>query len=99
MDRETVLQALRQAGVEVDTGPLPAERGEKLTKADLYALGLSGGTGSTARRKALLERLRLPEHLTSNALLDVLNALYTPQELRLHILNTDGGNDTDKQHT
>ena len=48
-----------------------------VTKADLFALGLTGGTGSAARRQALLRQLDLPEHLTPNALLEALNLLYT----------------------
>ncbi len=47
-----------------------------LTKADLYAAGLSGRPDSGARRLALLRRLELPEHLTANGLLAVLNACY-----------------------
>ncbi len=47
-----------------------------LTKADLFAAGLSGRPDSGARRLALLRRLELPEHLTANGLLAVLNACY-----------------------
>lgn len=54
---------------------------EKLSKADLFALGLSGGTGSAVRRQALLKRLELPEHLNANGLLEALNLLYSREEL------------------
>ena len=47
-----------------------------ITKADLFALGLTGGTDSGERRRALLRRLELPEHLTANGLLEALNLLY-----------------------
>ena len=36
---------------------------------------------SAERRAALLKRLDLPGHLTPNALLDVLSALFTREEL------------------
>ena len=39
--------------------------------------GITGGTGSAARRQVLLRHLDLPEHLTPNALLEALNLLYT----------------------
>ena len=37
----------------------------------------SGGPGAAERRGMLLKKLDLPEHLSPNALLPVLNALYT----------------------
>ena len=48
---------------------------------DLFALGLSGGEGSAERRRRLLKRLDLPEHLTSNGMLEALNLLFTREEL------------------
>ena len=52
----------------------------RVTKADLAALGLSGGADSAARRKALQKKLALPENLSANALLDAVNSLYTRDE-------------------
>lgn len=72
--------ALRRAGATfLDEASVPAEGA--LTKADLYALGLSGGPGSAQRRQALLRHLELPEHLPANGMLEVLNALFTRAEL------------------
>lgn len=48
-----------------------------ITKADLYAAGLSGTINSADNRRKLIAALELPEKLSPNALLDVLNALYT----------------------
>lgn len=67
-----LLEALQRAGASVDDGTASAPR---ITKADLYARGLSGGADSASRRRALQKRLELPEHLSADALLDVLNAL------------------------
>jgi ribonuclease M5 len=52
------------------------------TKADLFAAGLSGGEGSAQRRLELLKRLELPEHMSANALLAVLNGCYTAEEVK-----------------
>ncbi|MCD7821728.1 MAG: DUF4093 domain-containing protein [Clostridiales bacterium] len=54
--------------------------GREITKLDLYQAGLSGGADSARRRKALLQTLDLPEHLTANALVPVLNTLMTYEE-------------------
>lgn len=87
--RPQVLEAaLRRAGATIlDEPPRPEEPG-RLTKADLFALGLTGGANSAARRRELCWALELPEHLSANALLDVLDALCTREELERLL---DGG--------
>jgi len=79
--KEGKLEALRCAGatIEGEDAPLP---GARITKADLYAAGLTGGADSRAARQRLLEQLDLPEHLSTNALLEVLNALMTREAFR-----------------
>ena len=75
-------QALRRAGATFGDGFGPdGPGGRPITKADLYALGLSGGPGAAQARQALLRRLDLPEHLTANALVEVLNTVCTYEEL------------------
>ena len=56
-----------------------------LTKADLYADGLSGGLGSAERRCAVAERLSLPKNLSPNAFLAAVNLLCTEEEYRAAI--------------
>ncbi len=51
-----------------------------LTKADLYALSLSGREDSAARRTALAGALSLPASLSANALLEAVNLLVTKEE-------------------
>lgn len=78
MRPQVLLESLRRAGatfLDEQDQALPPK--EPITKADLFALGLTGGTGSAARRQILLRHLDLPEHLTPNALLEALNLLYT----------------------
>lgn len=82
MRRSVLLEALRRAGATfLDGEGEPVERGEPITKTDLFLLGLTGGRDSAARRQALLRRLDLPEHLTANGLLEALNLLYSREEL------------------
>lgn len=80
MSRETILGALRRAGASFEDENEPTRTGALMTKADLYTLGLSGLPGSAERRSALLKQLDLPEHLSPNGLLDVLNVLFTREE-------------------
>lgn len=80
MRPEVLLDVLRRAGATFLGDDVPAHY-TPLTKADLFALGLTGRLDSAVRRSALLKHLDLPEHLTSNAMLDVLSALYSKTEL------------------
>lgn len=71
---------LRRAGATFLGADAAAVSGPPLTKADLFAAGLSGGAGSAEKRKALLKKLELPEHMSANALLAVLNGCYSRGE-------------------
>ena len=82
MKPEVLLEALRRAGATfLDEAGESGPAKEPITKADLFTLGLTGGPDSTAKRKALLNRLELPEHLTANGMLEALNLLYDRAEL------------------
>ena len=90
MRPEVLEAALRRAGATFldETGEAAPKR-QAITKADLMALGLSGGPGAAERRKELLHRLELPERLSPNALLEVLNALFTFGELEDTVRGAD----------
>ena len=82
MKPEVLLAALERAGATFLDGEeecVPAK--EPITKADLFALGLTGGLDSAAKRQALLKKLDLPEHLTANGMLEALNLLYDREAL------------------
>ena len=79
MRPQVLLDALIRAGATMDERPA-AESAARITKADMYKCGLSGGTGSREKRAALIKRLDLPEKLSADALLDVLNAIMTREE-------------------
>ena len=74
MSVEVLRRSLTAAGATID-GSCGMEYGT-LTKADLFALGLSGTPNSGENRMKLIRTLELPEKLSPNALLDVLNAMY-----------------------
>ncbi len=73
-----IIRAVEQSGALADALP---DR-HSITKTDLFELGLSGGAGSSQKRLALLRELSLPAHLSSNALLDVLNCITDLDALR-----------------
>lgn len=79
MSREIILEALRASGATVEgEAELPVSQ---ITKQDMAALGLSGGQDSGEKRRRLLKKLELPEHMSANAMLQALNILYNLEEL------------------
>ena len=86
MKPDVLLETLRRAGatfLDETEEPLPTK--EPITKADLFALGLTGGPDSASKRQALLKKLELPEHLTANGMLEALNLLYDRDSLQLFL--------------
>lgn len=55
--------------------------GKNITNLDLYELGLVGTKDAHSKRKALLKALDLPEHISSKAMLDILNKCFSKDEL------------------
>lgn len=53
---------------------------EEITKADMFACGLTGGEGSAEKRDELAVSLGLPRKMTPNALLSALNVLLSKEE-------------------
>ena len=83
MPPEVLEQVLRRAGATfLEESSAQVENTPALTKADLFAAGLTGGADSAQRRLALLKELSLPEHMSANALLAVLNGCYSREEAR-----------------
>ena len=76
-DNEIILEAAKRAGMLSEITEAPKR---KISKTDLFNLGLSGGEGAQEKRKSLLSYLKLPTLLTANSLLDILNSLYSYDE-------------------
>ena len=79
MTPQVILDCLKRAGATIDGEVIEAP--EQISKQDMFELGLSGGQNSKEKRLQLLKKLDLPEHMSSNAMLDALNMLYTKDSL------------------
>lgn len=80
MRPEVLERSLRSAGATILGEEVPEQPRRHITKMDLYQDGFSGRPDSGEKRKALLRRLELPEHLTAKALPQVLDSLLTYEE-------------------
>ena len=62
-----------------------------ITKQDFYSDGLSGSHNSSAKRAELLKYLDLPENMTVNAMLDIMNAFMTYDDYKTALSECETG--------
>lgn len=86
---DIIIDALRKAGCTIDGSSEAPGEGRKITKADLYKAGLSGGDGSRERRNMLASSLGIPMKISANMLLDILNRLLDYDEFCEIVQNID----------
>lgn len=79
---EIIMNAIARsgAGCELNKGNVRTQ--SEITKADLFELGLTGCENAAENRDRLKKKLSLPENMTSNSMLAVLNCIMTKQELK-----------------
>ena len=65
------------------------ENTQKVTKLDFYLDGLSGKPQSEEKRKKLQRMIGVPSNISSNALLDAINHLYSYEEYKELIKQTE----------
>ncbi len=74
---EVLLASFRKCGVTAEEGAAPREL---ITNLDLYEAGLSGRENSREKRRLLLQKLALPERLSTGNLVKVLNCFVSKEE-------------------
>lgn len=79
MDEDVLIEAFKKSGIDFSSEP---RRRRDITKMDLFEDGLSGGANSSEKRAELLKILGLPELLTANAMLEVLNSMLTREQYK-----------------
>lgn len=76
MSSQVILRALDRAGVTSAKSLCE----NPVTTVDFYDLGLTGGVGSKAKRKALCSALDLPEFLSVSSLISCINNAMTKED-------------------
>ena len=77
MDTEIISECLRRSGV---TDLITTSDIKRITKTDMFKAGLSGSAEASLKRRSFLRYIDLPEKLSSNAMLDILNTLFSYDE-------------------
>ena len=74
---DILLEAFRKAGVTAEQTNAPRE---PITNLDLFEHGLSGTPNSRENRRRLLQKMALPQRLSTGALVKILNCFVTRDE-------------------
>jgi ribonuclease M5 len=82
-------EILLEAGIDCEHAENETPR-RLVTKTDLFEDGLSGGTDSAAKRRALLKALDLPEHMSANAMLQLINSFMTYEDYKAVVAELEG---------
>ena len=73
MEKEILKEALTKSGVTIDGEK--KEKKQRYTKKDLYICGLAGGKDSALKRREFLLKYGLPQKMSANMMLEVINTL------------------------
>ena len=94
LSEELLISCIRRSGVECTSEDQRSRPAGEITKADLFEYGLTGCKNAAENRSILKQKLGLPQNITSNSMLAVLNCLMTNEELEqiMEVQYPKGGN-------
>ncbi len=85
---EVLREALEKAGVLCENAP--DEKRRQVSKIDFFNDGLTGGIDSREKRQRLLKYLSLPEKMTTNSLIEIINSYMTFDDYKECIKTIEG---------
>ena len=91
--RDALLSAGVAIGEEEQDQSVP-----RLTKADWFAMGLSGGAHSREKRKLLAKHLGLPERISADGLLEAVNTLLSSGKIGMDVFDAYRSDDPDQKN-
>ncbi len=77
MTGEIILEAFKKAGIDGKSVVSDETERRLVTKTDLFEDGICGKDNSVEKRKRLLAALSLPERMSANAMLKIINSYLT----------------------
>lgn len=83
IDKYIIIDAFKKAGVISENefeSYVKKDEKDYITKMDFYDLGFIGKKDSKEKRQKLLKHMNLPCHISTNAMLELLNKMMTKSE-------------------
>ena len=78
LDEKLIMEAIRRSGAMCEYSE---EKTDRIRKSDFYELGLVGREDSKNKRIQLLKKLNLPEYMSTNAMVEAFNVMYTVEDV------------------
>ena len=82
LENSLIIESLNNSVKSMKTFTNNIEKGKQITKLDFFDDGIYGKDDSYEKRKIFIKNLNLPEYLSVNALLDVINSIMTIDEYK-----------------
>lgn len=82
LENSLIIESLNNSVKSMKTFTNNIEKGKQITKLDFFDDGIYGKNDSYEKRKIFIKNLNLPEYLSVNALLDVINSIMTIDEYK-----------------
>lgn len=80
IDKDIIIEAFKKAGVLQNSESAFEQKDDCITNLDLFDLGFIGMKNSKIKRQELLKSMDLPSHISTSALLELLNKVMTRNE-------------------
>lgn len=84
---EIIMDCFKKAGIFFERQEKTGEM--KISKSHLYEDGFYGRTNSSLKKQILLKKLSLPQKISNNMLIDILNVLLSFDEYKLIVKEID----------
>ncbi len=79
IEEDIIIKSFEKYGV---LGEKTFLKKELVTKADLFSDGLSGNKNSSEKRKIIYKKLSIPQYISTNSFLDIINSTMTKEEYK-----------------
>ncbi len=80
LPEKVIYDAILKSGTQCEFTRSYVKQEKEITKSDLFEYGLTGGQNSKENREKIKRALNLPQNLTSNSMLDIINCIMTKDE-------------------
>lgn len=80
ISEDIICNAIVKSGVKCELTDKYTKTEKEITKSDLFDYGLTGTPNSKENRNKIKKALNLPQNMTSNSMLDIINCIMTKEE-------------------
>ena len=97
IDENILIAAIRRSGAVIIGENTIEGIQPQIEKIDFYNLGLTGRDDSAKKRTAILKALGLPTYITTNAMIETVNCIFSKKEFYDFVANNIGADEKEQE--